>query len=105
MIKVTVVSIRFVRMGLPMLLINRVAHRRVDLGRDYVGLVCGIRPDFDGNALVHHLLEAQIVAEKLENVILKAIRDGAGVGTRIDFEAVRDSVLVENIVQFASVRS
>ena len=63
------------------------------------------RSDSDRNAFVHSLPKIQVVAEKRENVILEAIRDGTGVGTRIDFKAVCDSVLVKNIVQFASVRS
>lgn len=56
-------------------------------------------------ALALLLFESQVVAKELEHVILETVRNGAGVSACIDFKAVPDSVLIENIVQFAGVRS
>ena len=50
--------------------------------------------------------EAEILAEERHHMILKSIGDGAGVRAGVDLKAVRDSVVVENIVQLsASKRS
>src|ERR1035441_2585947 len=55
------------------------------------------------NCLLAARLKTEILAEERHNVILKAVSHGAGVRARIDFEAVRDSVLVENIMQLAGI--
>lgn len=48
-------------------------------------------------------LKTQILTEKREHVILKAIGDLARVRALVHFETVRDSVLIKNIVQLGSI--
>ena len=48
-------------------------------------------------------LKTQILAEKRDHVILNAIGDLARVSALVHLEAVRDSVLVKNIVQFGGI--
>lgn len=48
-------------------------------------------------------LRAEVLAEELHHMILKAVSHGAGVRAGIDLKAVRDSILVQNVVQFAGV--
>src|ERR1035441_10771690 len=55
------------------------------------------------NCLLAARLKTEILAEKRHHVILKAVSHGAGVRARIDFKAVRDSILVENIMQLAGI--
>ena len=50
------------------------------------------------NCLLAIGLKTQIFAEKRQDMILKPVRDRAGVGARIDLKAVRDSVLIQNVV-------
>src|SRR5271168_1393026 len=49
--------------------------------------------------------KAEVFAEERHNVILKPIRDGASMRARIDFEAVRDSVLIEKIMELAGINA
>ena len=49
------------------------------------------------------ILETEILAKEGHHVLLEAIGDRAGVRARIDLEAVRDSILIQNIVQFSVI--
>ena len=50
-------------------------------------------------------LKAKILAEKRHHVILEAISDLARVSAGINLEAVRDSILIEHIVQLGGIDS
>jgi len=45
----------------------------------------------------------QIPAEERDDMVLKAISDGAGVGPAIDLKAVGYAIVVENIVQLLGI--
>src|ERR1035441_9224101 len=45
-------------------------------------------------------LKTEILTEELHHMILEAIRDSAGMSARINFELIRDSILVKNVMQF-----
>src|SRR5450631_1428095 len=48
-------------------------------------------------------LEAQVLVEELHHMILKTVSHCAGVGARVDFKAIGDSVAVEDVVQLTRV--
>ena len=48
-------------------------------------------------------LKTKILVEKRHHMVLEAIRNFTGMSARINFEAVRDSILVENVMQFAGI--
>ena len=50
-------------------------------------------------------LKAEILAEEWHHVILKTVSHCARVRTGINLEAVRDSILVQNIVELAGIDS
>ena len=50
-------------------------------------------------------MKAEALAEERQHVILKAVRHFAGVGARINFEAICDSIFVENFVELCSIGS
>jgi hypothetical protein len=56
-----------------------------------------------------HLLTLQrkteMLAEKLQHMILKTIRNLASVSSLILFKTVRDSILIKYVMQFGCVRS
>lgn len=54
-------------------------------------------------ALLAVSLKTEILTEKWQHVILESIGDGADMRAGIDFEAVRDAVVVKDSVEFASV--
>ena len=56
-------------------------------------------------SLLAACLKAKILAEKGQHMILEAIRHFAGVSARKNFEAVCDSIFVENIVQLAGIET
>src|ERR1019366_5658143 len=47
------------------------------------------------------LVDAQILAEERQYMVLKAVGHGARMGARIDLECMGDAVVVENLVQLA----
>ena len=50
-------------------------------------------------------MEAKILAEKREHMILKPVRHLACVSAGINVEAVRDSILIKNLVEFYGIGS
>ncbi len=77
-------------------------------------LGCMLRPlrggDFCKSLLKHigHwlptlLLKTEMLAKKLQHVILKTIGNLAGVSTLVLFESVRDSIPIKHVMQFDSV--
>ena len=64
-----------------------------------------ILPNAEARGLTAAGLRAEVLAEELHHMILKAVSHGAGVCAGIDFKAVRDSILVENVVQFAGIHA
>ena len=53
--------------------------------------------------LVAACLNAKILAEKRQDMILEAIGHGAGVRAGVHFVTVRDSVQIENVMQLAGI--
>jgi hypothetical protein len=49
--------------------------------------------------------EAQVLVEELHHMILKTVSHCAGVGARVDFKAIGDSVAVEDVMQLTRVDS
>ena len=47
--------------------------------------------------------KTEILAEKWQYVILKPIRNGAGVSPLVDLKAVLDAICVQNIMQLAGI--
>ena len=50
-------------------------------------------------------LEAKILAEKRQDMILETISHLAGMSTQIQFKAVRDPILIESSVELGGVDS
>ena len=50
-------------------------------------------------------LRTEIFAEERHDVVLKTVGYLTGMSARIDFEAVYDSVLVENVMQLSGVHA
>jgi len=50
-------------------------------------------------------LRTEILAEKRHDVVLETVCYLAGMSARINFEAVDDFVLVENVVQLAGIHA
>jgi hypothetical protein len=50
-------------------------------------------------------LEAKILVEERHYVILKSIRDGAGVRAGIDLKTICNSVLIEDVVQLDGIEA
>jgi hypothetical protein len=50
-------------------------------------------------------LKAKSLTEKWQHMILKPIRDSAGVCAGINFKAVRDSVLIKDFMQLAGINA
>ena len=50
-------------------------------------------------------LRTKIFAEERHDVVLETVGHLAGMSARIDFEAVYDSVLVENVMQLAGIHA
>jgi hypothetical protein len=49
--------------------------------------------------------ETKILAEERQYVVLKTYRHRAGMSARIHFEAVRDPIFIEDIVQLACINA
>ena len=50
-------------------------------------------------------LEAEILAEEGHCVILESISNGAGVRARVNLKAVRDAIVVQDVMQFCRVEA
>ena len=51
------------------------------------------------------LVEREVPAEERQDVVLKAVGHGAGMRAAVEFEAVPDSVKVEEPMQFGGIRA
>lgn len=67
------------------------------------GAASGGPPTSGGLKLLAACLKAKILAEKWHHVILEAISHFTSVSAWINFELVRDPILIENIVQFTRI--
>ena len=48
-------------------------------------------------------LKAEIFAKERHHMILEAVRHGAGMRPRINFKAVRNSIVIQNLMQFVGI--
>ena len=67
--------------------------------------VCSTEKFVHAPGLLAFFESTEIFTKERQNVILKPVRNSTGMGAVIDFKNVRNTVIIENIVQLAGIDS